>query len=59
MLDLVGFPDKWTDYNSLLLNSTTFFENIMALYSFGVKDDINQFYKAPDRYVLLYLFFKC
>ena len=48
----IGYPDKYIkNYNNLKLNNNnSYLQNLILIYEFDFKYDINKLYKNPDKY---------
>ncbi len=45
----VGYPDKWIDYNSLSVGTTSYYENNLNANRFAIKRELNKIGKPVDR----------
>ncbi|HVT03193.1 MAG TPA: M13 family metallopeptidase [Thermoanaerobaculia bacterium] len=45
----VGYPDKWTDYSSVVIKPSAYFENVVDGLKFGSADDHTRIGKPVDR----------
>jgi endothelin-converting enzyme/putative endopeptidase len=45
----VGYPDKWTDYSSVVITPSSHWENVVAGLKFGTADDLARIGKPADR----------
>lgn len=45
----VGYPDKWKDMSSVVIDKNTYCKNIMAVNKWGYNDMISKFGKPVDR----------
>lgn len=45
----IGYPDKWRDYSSLEINSTSYFENVRRARAFAVQYNIQKIGRPVDK----------
>jgi endothelin-converting enzyme/putative endopeptidase len=45
----VGYPDKWKTYDGVIIDRTTYLDNVVSATRYAVKDDLNQIGKPVDR----------
>ncbi len=45
----IGFPEKWKDYNSLIMDRDKLIENMMALSSYTFKENLDKADKPVDK----------
>lgn len=45
----IGYPDKWKNYDGLVINRSTYFQNLRNVGAWGYKESIDQLGKPVDR----------
>jgi putative endopeptidase len=45
----VGYPDKWKDYAGVVINRSTYLDNVLNAQRYAVKDDLGLIGKPVDR----------
>ncbi len=45
----VGYPDKWKDYAGVVVDRSTYLEDVLSAARYGVRDDLQQIGKPVDR----------
>jgi predicted metalloendopeptidase len=50
IIDLIGYPDRWTDYSSLTLDANDYFGNLQKLDVFAFKELARKVTEKPDKY---------
>ncbi len=45
----IGYPDKWKDYDGLVIDRSTFFQNVRNVGKWGYQDMVNQLGKPVDK----------
>lgn len=48
--DNIGYPDKWTDYSSIWVESSKFIADILKLTSFSIKNEWQTLNRPVDRF---------
>jgi putative endopeptidase len=45
----IGYPDKWKDYRGVVVDRSTYLENVLSAERYAVRDDLQQIGKPVDR----------